>query len=254
MERQRRRAELRQIRSTAKTEMTINAVNMLSIKPVLLFSAYAMAKLRTKSNSIPAKGLSRSVTKLKRLSSQMQSGDIEIYGVIGHTITNCVKSYVDLFYEAGKEELKGYMSGCVDEFVSNPNNSMDNMFIFPALMADLEKPREETYETILSEVRRKPTSFIARHARNAVELSKYMESRGIGSQQYRATEPAIIELMDKIIELLHEIDMDADYTKIATGNGDIIRHIESMSNKNMIGFLNSAVLPIDTNPSRIRRK
>ncbi len=251
MERQKRHAAQRRAVSNAKTEMTINAVNMLSIKPVLFFSAYALARLKTKPSSKPAKRLYRSIAELKELSSQMQSGDIETYGAIGNTITNCVKSYVDLFYEAGKKELKDYMSGCMDGFISHPNNTLDNMFIFPALMADLEKPREEVYETILTEVRKKPTSFIAKHTRSAIELNRYMQSRGIGIQ-HNEIEHDIIELMDKIIDLMQEIEMGANNARIAAENREIIGRAEGIPNA--IWFLDSKVLPIDTNPSRIRRK
>ncbi len=251
MDRQTQKRNYRAHKASAKAELTINAVNMLSIKPVLIFSAYASKMLAPVNES--TKRLSRNVAKLKRLASQMQSGDLEMYGRIGNALSSCVKNYVDMFYEADREVLNRYISECLDGLIGKNNNGIDNMLIFPALMANMDKPREEAYETIISEIRRKPTSFIARYSRRAVEITRYMAARGMANNK-DAQEHETVELMDSIIDLLQETDMGADYSRIANGNADIIRQMERMDNKHIINLLQSALMPIESNPSRIRRK
>lgn len=102
-------------------------------------------------------------------------------------INSAITTYVDLFYTINKEERKSY----IESFNGERKNKIKperNLLIIPALMAELNQPREEISESLFCKLYSMPFKVLHDSSKSALHVGILEQNMAIKSVPYETVE------------------------------------------------------------------
>lgn len=102
-------------------------------------------------------------------------------------ISSSVLTYVELFYNISKEERKGYIESfnCERRHKIKPER---NLLIIPALMAELNQPKEEIADALFYKLYSMPFKVLHQSSRSALHVGILEQNMAIKSVPYETVE------------------------------------------------------------------
>jgi hypothetical protein len=182
-----------------------------SVRPRLRSKGLSL-EIRCKANRLPLKSMLYAISHARaKLSKPKTNANLYVHKLASHTrdlgfkidslngsvdpnpddnsdsIKSAVGLYVDLFYTISKEERKRYM----EEFNEQKNRKITNernLLIIPALMAELNMPKEEISDGLFHQLYRMPFKVLHDSSKSALHIGILEQNMAIKSVPYETVE------------------------------------------------------------------